>query len=167
MTDTPQQDEKSRSQAKREHQELKSLGIQLAGLPKGQLRAMPLSKKTLDALLAAKLLTRNSLQRQYRYLAARLAEEEDVVAIREALSGNLKPHADEVAALHEAEQWRDRLLAADEAELAAFVEEHPACDRAHLRRLVRNANKEREREKPPRSARQLYRYLRQLLEPQE
>jgi ribosomal 50S subunit-associated protein YjgA (DUF615 family) len=79
-----QQDEKSRSQVKREFRELKRLGIRLAGLSKGQLRALPLSEDTRDALLAAKGMTRTALQRQYRYLSSLLAKE-DVAAIRAAL----------------------------------------------------------------------------------
>ena len=159
-----QQDEKSRSQVKREFRELKDLGIQLAGLSKGQLRAIPLSEGTRDALLAAKGMTRTALQRQYRHLSSLLVEE-DVAAIRAALSGELQPHAEEIAALHEAEDWRDKLLSADEGQLTACVERYPECDRTHLRQLMRNAKKERDLDKPPKSARQLFRYLRQLSDP--
>jgi ribosome-associated protein len=108
-------------------------------------------------------MTRTALQRQYRHLSSLLVEE-DVAAIRAALSGELQPHAEEIAALHEAEDWRDKLLSADEGRLTAFVEQYPGCDRTHLRQLVRNAKKERDLDKPPRSARQLFRYLRQLSE---
>lgn len=160
------QDEKSRSQVKREFRELKNLGIQLAGLSKGQLRDMPLSENVRDALLAAKGMTRTALQRQYRYLSSLLAEE-DVAAIRAALTGELQPHAEEVAALHEVEQWRDKLLSGDESQLAVFVERYPDCDRTHLRQLVRNAKKEGDLDKPPRSARQLFRYIRQMSEQQD
>jgi ribosomal 50S subunit-associated protein YjgA (DUF615 family) len=80
------EDRKSRSQVKREFRELKDLGIKLAGLSKGQLRAIPLSEDTRDALLAAKGMTRTALQRQYRYLSSLLAKE-DVAAIRAALGG--------------------------------------------------------------------------------
>ena len=166
MIKNSQQDKKSRSQVKREFRELKTLGIQLAGLSEGQLRAMPLSEDTRDAVLAAMGMTRAPLQRQYRHLSSLLAEE-DVAAIRAALTGELQPHAEEIAALHEAEHWRDKLLSADECQLAAFVERYPECDRTHLRQLVRNAKKERDLDKPPRSARQLFRYLRQLSEQQD
>jgi len=88
--------------------------------------------------------------------------QEDVAALRAALAGELQPHAEEVAALHEAERWRDQLLSADEGQLATLVERFPDCDRRHLRQLVRNAKKERDLDKPPRSARKLFRYLRQL-----
>lgn len=161
MSKDPQQDEKSRSQVKREFRELKTLGIQLAGLSKGQLRAMPLSEGTRDAVLAAKGMTRTALQRQYRHLISLLARE-DVALIRAALAGELQPHAEEVSALHEAEEWRDRLLSADEGPVAAFIERYPECDRTHLRQLVRNAKKERDLDKPPKSARQLFRYIKQL-----
>lgn len=166
MNEHSQQDEKSRSQIKREFRGLKELGVQLAGLSKGQLRAIPLSDGTREALLATKTMTRSALQRQYRHLTSLLVEE-DVDAIRAALAGELKPHADEVAAMHEADRWRDDLLSADESRLAAFVERYPACDRTHLRQLVRNAQREAERGKPPKSARLLFRYIRQLSEPKD
>ena len=92
---------------------------------------------------------------------------EDVAVIRAALTGELQPHVKDVANLHEAEQWRDSLLSADERQLAAFVERYPECDRPHLRLLVRNAQKELELDKPPKAARQLFKYLRQLSDPQD
>ena len=73
--------------------------------------------------------------------------QEDVAAIRAAL--------------------RDELLSGDERQLSSFVERYPDCDRTHVRLLVRNARKELELDKPPRSARLLYRYLRRLSDPQD
>ena len=88
MIEDSNQDVKSRSQVKREFRALKDLGKQLAELSKGELRAMPLSEDTRDALLAAKGMTRTALQRQYRHLSSLLVEE-DVAAIRAALTGKL------------------------------------------------------------------------------
>jgi ribosome-associated protein len=161
VTRNPEQDEKSRSQIRREFLGLKKLGIQLAGLSRRQLTAVPLSEGTREALLASKEMTRTALQRQYRYISSLLVEE-DVETIRAALANQLRPHADEVAALHQAERWRDRLLSADEGVLTEFVEQYPECDRTHLRQLVRNAKKERDLDKPPKSGRQLLRYVREL-----
>ena len=89
MIENSNQDEKSRSQVKREFRALKDLGIQLAELSKGELRAMPLSEETRDAVLAAKGMTRTALQRQYRHLSSLLAKEEDLAALRAALTGKL------------------------------------------------------------------------------
>jgi ribosome-associated protein len=92
---------------------------------------------------------------------------EDVAAIRAALAGELQPHADEVAVLHEAERWREKLLSDDESQLAVFLERPAECDRTRLRQLVRNAKKERDLGKPPKSARQLFRFLKELLDQQD
>jgi ribosome-associated protein len=158
-----QEEDKSRSQLKREFREVKELGIQLAGLSEGQLKAIPLSDKTREALMATKGMARNALQRQYRFISSRL-EKEDVTAIKAALAGALQPHAEEVANLHEAERWRDRLLSDDGSQIAAFTEQFPQCDRTHLALLVQQAKKERDLDQPPRSARQLFRYIRQSLD---
>ena len=47
------------------------------------------------------------------------------------------------------------------------IQASPDLDRQHLRQLVRNAIRERDQEKPPKSARALYRYLRDLRESQD
>ncbi len=140
---------------------MKDLGKQLVGLSRGQLQTIPLSKGMREGVLAAQGMTRGALQRQLRHLSSLMAEE-DVAAIRGALSGALQPHAEEVEALHQAERWRDELLAGDESLLTRFVEQHPTCDRQHLGQLVRNVRKERDLDQPPKSARQLFRYLKSL-----
>lgn len=160
------QDEKSRSQIKREIRALKDLGVQLAGLSKGQLAAIPLTDETRAVVLEAQGMARNALQRHYRYLSSLLAKE-DAAAIKLALTGEREPHVKKVAEQHEAERFRDELLSGDERQLAAFIERYPKCDRAHVRLLVRNARKETDLGKPPRSARLLYRYLRRLSDPEE
>ena len=159
-------DEKSRSQVKRDFRALKDLGIRLAGLSKGQLQAIPLSEEAREAILAAQGIARNALQRHYRYVSSLLAEE-DVAAIRTALTGEQQPHVEDVAKQHAMEQLRDELLSGDERPLAGFIERYPGCDRAHVRLLVRNARKELDSGKPPRSARLLYRYLRRLSDPRD
>jgi len=161
-----QPDERSRTQRKRDYRALKALAIGLAGLSKGQLIAMPLSEETRAAALAAQGMARNALHRHYRYLSALIAEE-DVAAITTALTGELQPKVKKAARQHEAERLRDELLSGDERQLAAFVARCPDCDRTHVRLLVRNALKELDLGKPPRSARLLYRYLRRLTDAQD
>ena len=66
--------------------------------------------------------------------------------------------------MHRVEHWRERLLAEGDAALAGLLEEHPSADRQRLRQLVRNANEEKLRNKPPRAFRELFRELRALLQ---
>ena len=161
-----EQEDKSRSQIKREYRELKELAKRLTDLSPGQLQNLPVSDATREELLAAKAMTRSALQRQFRYLASLLADE-DGDAVKTALAGELLPHAREVAALHQAERWRDRLLAEEAFPSDELREKFPDGDLAHIRRLAGNARKEQALGKPPRSARLLFRYLRELIPTEE
>jgi ribosome-associated protein len=160
------EDDKSRSQVKRDFRALKELGVRLAGLSRRQLSAIPISTEARAAVLAAQGMARNALQRHYRYLSSLLAGE-DVAAIRTALTGELQPQVKDVAQQHEAERFRDELVSGDERQLAAFVERYPKCDRTHVLFLVRNARKELDLGKSPRSARLLFRYLKRLSDPHD
>ena len=64
---------------------------------------------------------------------------------------------------HQCERWRDRMLAEGDGVVNALVAEYPAAERQKLRQLVRDAQHESQTGQPPRSARRLYRYLRELL----
>jgi ribosome-associated protein len=56
------------------------------------------------------------------------------------------------------------LLTGGDHDLNTLVAEHPDADRPKLRQLIRDARKEQQAEAPPRSARLLFKYLRELLE---
>lgn len=156
------EEEKSKSQVKRELRELQDLGRQLVELSAKQLQKVPLSAPMHEAVLKAKTFSRSALQRQLKYIGG-LMPQEDVDAIRRALDGLAQPHREQVRAFHETEQWRDKLIAGDDALLDELVNHHGA-DRQHLRQLVRNAQKEQAQNKPPRSARILFQYLTELRE---
>ena len=60
------------------------------------------------------------------------------------------------------ERWRDRLLENDKDVLGEIINVHPQLDRQHIHNLVRQADKESRENKPPGSARKLFKYLRDL-----
>ena len=153
---------KSRTQKKRDVHALRDLGKELSELSVNQIKTLPVADDTLEAILAVKKLKKSALQRQFRHLANLLGREEDIEDIRIARAGLLRPHVSEVAAQHEAERWRDALLAGEDSHVTALIEKYPHCDRTHLRQLIRSAIKERELGKPPKNARLLFRFLREL-----
>jgi len=157
-------DEKSRSQLKREQLARRDLGEQLVALSEARLAKLSLSEQTLDAVRDGQRFTRRALQRQLSRIAALITEFDDEQAIRQGLENLYQPHRDEVHRHHEAEQWRDGLIAGDNAVMEAVTTRFPEVDRQHLRQLARNANKELERQKPPKSARLLYTYLHNMIE---
>ena len=68
----------------------------------------------------------------------------------------------ETAAMHRLEATRDRLLADTDVAMGELIEQFPTIDRQHLRSLVRQANAEKESNKPPRAYREIFQLLKEL-----
>jgi len=156
----------SRSEQRRAALEVLELGAQLAALSDAQLAKLPIPEHLLPHIRETRRITSHiAHKRQLQYLAKQMRREDDEVleAIRDALDEKGETARREVAALHRVEAWRDRLIDGGDAALAELLDEHPHADRQHLRQLVRNAIEERNRNKPPRAFRELYRELRELL----
>ncbi|HEC15501.1 MAG TPA: DUF615 domain-containing protein [Sedimenticola sp.] len=161
MTETDTEERKSKSQIKREMQALRDLGKRLVALPESSLDKIPMPERLRAAVLAAKGFKREALRRQIQHIGA-LMREVDADAICRALEGLSRPHREEVQAFHEVEQWRDALIEGDGGLLEELANRFEAADRQQLRQLARNARKEREQNRPPKSARALFRYLSDL-----
>ncbi|MNV75369.1 hypothetical protein D3C71_1686480 [compost metagenome] len=98
----------------------------------------------MDALAEAKRITNfEGKRRQMQYVGKimRKLDPELVLAARQALEEQHKGSATEKLNLHLAEQWRDRLIADDDA-LAPWMAEHPDTDTQQLRALIRQARKD-------------------------
>jgi len=63
---------------------------------------------------------------------------------------------------HKLGKWRDELLAGKEGVMDDILSEIPGADRQHLRQLIRNAAKEKEKDLPLKSSRALFKYLKEL-----
>jgi len=100
-------------------------------------------------------------KRQLKYIAGQL-HKIDVEPILERLARLKNQSAHAVREHHLVERWRDRLIAEGDDALAALLDDQPNADRQQLRQLVRNAQKELQAAKPPKSSRLLYRYLKTL-----
>lgn len=156
----------SKSQLKRESHALQALGEQLVALNKDQLAQIPLDESLQDAIeLAQKIRKKHeAFRRQLQYIG-KLMRSCDAEPIEQALQRIKQPHQQATAELHQLEAWRDRLLAEGDPAVNALLQEHPDGDRQHLRQLIRQAKKEQSQNKPPKAARELFKYLRQLREP--
>lgn len=161
MTEADVEEKKSKSQIKREMQALRNLGKNLIGLPESNLGKLSLSDKMRDAVIAAKGFKREALRRQIQHMGV-LLRSEDVEQIQRELEGLVRPHRQEVQAFHQIEQWRDALIAGDAMLQEDLVVRFQDIDRQYLRQLIRNARKERDAGKPPKSARLLFKYLSDL-----
>jgi len=163
-------DDASRTDLKRESAELQKLGEELMTLRAGLFDALPLDEKLVEAIREAKRITNfEGKRRQMQFIGKlmRKLDEPTVEAIRAALAEQASGPAAETALLHEAERWRDRLIADDDA-LGGWIETHPATDAQQLRALVRQARKDIKAGPPGEAPRQAkaYREVFQLVREQ-
>ena len=79
-------------------------------------------------------------------------------AVRQAIDRATGNDKAAVAALHKSERLRDALIA-DDAALTKFIAQFPDVNVQEVRQLIRNARKEAEGNKPPKSARALYKLI--------
>ncbi|MCX7099759.1 MAG: DUF615 domain-containing protein [Methylococcales bacterium] len=86
----------------------------------------------------------------------------DTDPVLEKLARMKSQSAHAVREHHVLERWRDKLIAGGTAAMTELLDEHPYADRQQLRQLLRNIQKETEANKPPKSSRLLYRYLKDL-----
>ncbi len=169
----------SKTDMKRESDRLQSLGEQLLTLNSTLFQKLVdgehLHEKLVIALNEAKRITNfEGRRRQMQFVGKlmRQLEEESIAAIEDALEEQRKPSAEATLALHQAEQWRDRLVAEDDA-LTAWMAMAPQTDLQHLRTLIRQARKDAQgvKEKPGeaqrhgKAYREIFRLVRETLNP--
>jgi len=154
---------KSKSQIKREFKALQELGRQLVDLPAKQLLDVPISDTMGELIATAKTLKHGNFNRQIRLIGSHMPEE-DVDEIRLALDKLKQPHKQAVKQFHQLEQWRDQLLQNDAELFQELADQYANFDRQYVNQLIRNANKEQEQNKSPKSARLLFNYLKDLQE---
>ncbi len=153
--------EKSKSQIKRELLALKDLGKELLKLPVKDLDKLNLSERLYEALVKAQGMTKGALKRQTGTIGG-LMVHEDYDEIKLSIDKIRQQHNGEIKQFHQLEIWRDQLLTGDNEVMTTLRNRFEAFDIQHVRQLIRNANKEVEQEKPPKSARILFKYLQQL-----
>ena len=178
----------SRSAKKRESLALQALGEELSRLSPQEVQALDLPPDLAEALaLYARLRDHEGRRRQMQFIG-RLMREADTAPIRAALDQRKETSAAATAALHRAEQWRERLLEAPEAELDDLLRSLPRPGAADsnaeadtdqtegkprqgkkapttddLRKLVLQARKEIVDKASPHARRALFRALHSLL----
>ena len=152
----------SKTKIKQQMHDLQDIGEQLVELGNDKLKQMDLPERLYDAICERKRINKFGAQRRQMQFIGRLMREVDtapIIAKLEAWSGTSRQHT---AWLHQLERWRERLLESDAA-LTELLAAHPGVDAQRLRALIRNVHKEKELNKPPRSYREIFQVLREML----
>lgn len=158
------QESPSRSEAKRAAEAMTALGERLIALPEAQLARIPMDDRLTEAVaLARRISARGGRRRQVHYVG-KLLRRMDTEGIEQALARLDAGHAAEKRAHHRLEQWTATLLEGEECTFTDLKDAHPDADLQQVRQWVRNARRELDLGKPPRSRRALFRYLRTLMD---
>jgi len=167
-------DEQSRTDLKKESDELQKLGVALLDLRADLLTRAALPDKLAEAIAEAKRITNfEGKRRQMQFIGKlmRQLEPGQLDAVRDALNEQQNGSASDKLALHLAETWRDRLIAEEDA-FGEWIIKCPRTDSQQLRALIRQARKDAKPEKPGlaprhgRAYRDIFQIVREQLSPE-
>ncbi len=148
----------SKSHLKREMHARQALGKLLVDLSGAQLVRMQLPEGLLAAIVETQRIHGHEARRRQLQYVGKLMRGVDAGAIQAAYDELTGATRESVALMHRCEALRDRLLD-DDAAMGEFVQAHAGVDVQWLRTKVRAARQERSAGKPPRHARELYKWL--------
>ncbi len=164
----------SKTDLKKRSAHRQQVGEQLLTLKPSLLQRLALPDALLDAVAEAKRIDDfEGKRRQLQYVGKlmRQLDEEQVAAIESAVAEQHRGSAAETQRLHEAERWRERLLA-DDGALDAWRSVEPDADWQRLRALIRQARKDAQTHtegagaatRQGRAFRELFQYVRATLD---
>jgi ribosome-associated protein len=152
----------SKTQRKADAHALQTLGAELVALNRAKLDQVDLPESLRDAIIAAQNITKHEARRRQMQFIGKLMRHVDAGPIRVKLDAWKSVSAADVAHAHLLERWRDKLLAEPDAP-ALLANEYPHANLQQVRTLIRNVQREREQNRPPKNYRALFQVLREII----
>lgn len=164
IPDWEQEEFESRGDIKKAAQAVTDLGLQIAEMSEDQIKKLNLPQAFTDAVLLLKTMGKGpAIKRQKAFIGKMLRQDEPlIIQIKETLAEIDLKKKQQNAHFHKLEKWRDRLVSEGDEALAEFLGDYPQADRQQLRQWIRNAQKEQQQNKPPKSSREIFKYLKSL-----
>ena len=154
----PTTERPSKSQRKREMTALQDLGESLLRLSSAELARIELPEPLREAIAETGRIGSHEARRRHLQYIGKLMRQVDPEPLRAAIEDATGESKQAVAMMHRCERLRDALLA-DDAALDGVLTELPGADMQQLRAAIRAARREHREGRPPKYARQLYRWL--------
>ncbi|WP_070963331.1 ribosome biogenesis factor YjgA [Vibrio sonorensis] len=151
----------SKTEMKRDMEELQKLGEELVALKPNVLEKFPLSEELYDAIKDAQRFKNEARRRQLQYIG-KLMRHQDAEPLQQALDKVRNKHSQATAVLHKLEQLRDRVVEEGDTAIADVLELYPHADRQRLRQLARQAVKEKKAGKPAKAYREIFQIIKEL-----
>ncbi len=153
----------NKTQIKKQIADVFAMAEEISQFSPAQMQELPLAEDIRNSLAEAGKMPANSARKRLLKYVTQQLRSQDVDSVREKLARMKNQSAHATREHHQSERWRDALLSGEPAALTHFLADFPHADGQHIRQLLRNAQKEAQTGKPPKSARQLYRYIKQTL----
>ncbi|WP_017443835.1 ribosome biogenesis factor YjgA [Gayadomonas joobiniege] len=157
----------SKSELKRDSQEMQQLADDILALSPVNLAKLPLDDE-LDKAIQVAVKIRNkpaAFRRQINFIG-KLLRHRDAEPIQMAMAKVKNQHLLVNQHFHQLETLRDRIIEQGDTAINEAVSAYPQLERSKLRQLARQAKKEQQKEQSPKSARQIFQYLKESI-PQE
>ena len=151
----------SKSQRKREANELLDLAKNLISMPEARLSGLPLDADLREEVDFARNIRSHGARKRQLMTVAKMLRKRDNEELLDAVNNvDLKNRQANVR-FHHLETWRDCLTGDSDRALNELLEKYSAINVQTLRQLIRNARKEAGMGKPPAAARKLFKLLRE------
>ena len=154
----------SKSQRKRDAHELLDLAKKLIAMPASRLARMPMDTDLREEVNFARSIRSNGARKRQLMTVGKMIRNIDAEPLIDAVYNVDNKNRQQSARHHHVEAWRDRLIEDSGNALTEILEYADTANMQALRQLVRNAKKELQLNKPPASARKLFKLLREMNE---
>ncbi|WP_371188029.1 ribosome biogenesis factor YjgA [Thalassotalea maritima] len=152
----------SRAELKRDMKDLQKLAEEICHLSVKQRSKLPLNDEIAEALVVADKIKgkHDAFHRNVQFIAKQLASI-DADAVRLELDIMQNKHGIEDHKNNFYDQLRDDVLNADNDTIEQLIHDNEGLERQRFRQLIRQASKELKQQKPAKSYKELFKYLKQ------
>lgn len=148
---------KSKTQLKKEADDIQQFGIEISNLPNHKIKELSLSDEIIEAIIFYKEIKKNSAKRRQAQFLGKLLRDFDLSNVTQEMD-TLKAFSRlQVKFEHEAELWRDKLIN-DQSALNEYINEFQP-DLTNLNQIINAARKEFQSDKKSKNYRNLYRII--------
>lgn len=153
---------KSKTQLKQDAEDIKQLGVALVEFSNAQLDEIPMNDELREAIqLANRINKKKDGYRRQLQLIGKMLRQCDIEQIEDGIHKLRAHHLKSNDKFHQLELLRDDIVSQGDSAIQALLDQHPDLDRQKLRQMQRQAVKQKEAEKPPKAAREIFQYLKQ------
>ena len=148
---------KSKTQLKKEADDVQTLGVEIAQLPKQKITSLSLPDVAKEAIIFYQNIKKNSAKRRQAQYIGKILRGLDLSQVNEELNVIKNISKLRIKLEHEAERWREKLISSPSA-LDEFINQYQP-DISNLNQTISNARKESLTDKKSKNYRNLYRLI--------